>query len=1483
MGTQQSLNYFDELDEEALIQSNEFLDDFFMTIKNNNNIITSDIFYIRILQCSVTKQISDKIFKVFSHDGKMYFRDLRFFYAAFYSIDPPAKVYLISLLIFKEKREISYNKYIKRVKIFFFDSSYFYPLLINREFLSQIVNNNFERSIKKDMFEYTLKINYKNVFEDYTILKQYTIYDNNKFEFICPCGEDPDSKKKVEYHFLYIGMKEKFEEIQKKNGNIFPLKIFEDFLIECNVPKGFVEIIENYLELKMNKNFLDYETFYDFVTKFRKLRIQHNNDLLIYIFEILSFPKKEIKKEILESLINEINSDNNTEQKNFFSKLPPTITLEIFLKNSDYLTNLENIFIRITIIPYKIFRQNPETKEIERLCIHNFLNGNDNVDAYFRESLKTENTFYCIPITFWESYKEFLSFISVGTPCGIERPILDLLSITQENSADKLSYEAIYLKDFYIIPENLYFFVRRQNETKGSDIQVRKIEYDRKYFNNFMIIGNGINFEENYNTLKFDNISENKIIEIELHLINVYFILLNKLKFNYEEGNIEAFIQEIERLKKEKSTIRYSYSKVASLNEIKRKMISLFKINEYEESEMYLFDREEFIKEDILIKDQTLLRLKVNNSCICLLDTKDEKDAFLLDYFFQKRNKKIIDELPVNTLKGDDIKPKKKICTYRVNNIALPKKKYYGITNLKNNCYINCILQIMLNNTELAEFFLSPFFEKFYEEYLKSDKVISVSKKIYELLKAIRNKMIISDEQYNINPYPICKTISKIDAHFGYENQEDASEFLLFFIDQISKETELFSIYKYLVNNKKYEPNQKKKKVLIESQKDKLTEDEKGHLYLAKDMSFNCSYINSLFTFCLKSCVECKVCGDVGVNYEKAKNLDISIPNVKYITALVVFHPLPKGVKMYEYENIKNNEKCFSGGIPIKIKMKIETEKQIIQVVEVIKKLPYLNLEQDKEEDQNNNEIKRKTYFLIYNNDYKTFILPNCLVKYSFINNTTIHIYELLNSNGIKEYNRTKVPENSKSIISLYKSVPPKIPESTINEPYLHILSFTNKKTKNNSEENKYFFNEYPVIIKHRYVVIKYPYLFYKYSFENLPLADDFILLNNSKENIKIIALYEYILEKYTYLLSLTSNKYSPWWRGEQGAKIKKCYPFILKTVNKETFTCSICPWYKFCKGCTLMPKKGNEASFNDYVSINSNTAIIVEWCGELVKNEFNKEKIKLCLDYDEKNTIIAITSEEVSVNQSIEVSLKNCLDTFFQKEELDNKIFCTNCNQLQNKIKYYSIYTLPKYLTFTLKRFFSYDMGRDVNSKNETFVSFPLENFQIDSKPVKYNLFAVINHLGTMSAGHYYCFIKIEEKWFIFNDRKVEEIDESKVITNRAYILIYKENGKNTQYDFMYYTFIKSLLSINDNEFTDILGGDGFLFEGEPVWADKTYGYVKEAKFEKDQYMINIQFEDIKEIYRRDAIKRDIDVIETLRNNYGEREKKIESGCCAF
>lgn len=1477
MGAQQSLNYFSEEYEKALIESNEFLDDFFIAVKNNDNIITSDIFYTRVLQGSVTRQISKKIFKVFSHNGKMNFRDLRFFYAAFYTIDPQAKIYLISLLIFKEKDKISLKKYMKRVKIFFFDSTYFYPFLTNRKLLSQIVNDDLEKSIQKRMFQYILEVKHKNIFEDYTILKQYTIYNNNKFEFICPCGEDPDSKKNIERNFLYTGMKAKFEEIQKKNNGIFPLKILGGFLKECNVPKELVDIIESYLELKMNKNFLDYESFFDFVTKPRKLKIQHN-ELLSYIFEVLSFPQKEIKKDILESLLNEINSYDKKEQQNFFSKLPSIITLEIFLKNSEYLSNLENIFLKITIIPYKIFLQNPETKEIESLCVHNYLNNNNSVDDYFRESVKTENNFYCIPVAFWENYIEFLSFISVGTPCGVVRPVLDLLSITQENSADKLSYEAIYLKDFYIIPENLYLFVKKQNETKGSDIQVKKIEYDRKYFNNFMIVGSGVNFEEKNNILQFDSILENKIIEIELHLINVYFILLNTMTFNFEEGNIEAFIQEIEKMKKKTTTIRYSYSKVISLNDIKRKMISLFKINEYEESEMYLFDREKFIKEDILIKDQTLLGLGVNNSCICLLDTKDDKDIFLMDYFFQKKNKKLIDELPINTLNGS-VLPKKKISTYRVSNIApLKTKMHYGITNLKNNCYINCILQIILNNPELIKFFNSSFFEQFYQEYLNKEAV-SISKILYELIKEIRKKMATSDEEYNIYPLTICNIINKIDNHFGYKTQQDASEFFLFLIDQISKETELFSLYKYLVNSKQYEPEKKKKNVIIESQKNKLTEKEKGQLYLAKDMSFNCSYINSLFSFCLKSCIECKVCGDIGVNYEKAKNLDISIPNAKFLTALIVFHPLPKGIKIYEYQSNKNNKVSFSGGIPIKIKMNIETDKQIIQVVEVIKKLPYLDLEQDKEEEQNNNEIKRKTYFLIYNNDYKTFIQPNCLVKYSFINNTTVHIYELLNSNGIKEYNKLKVPESSKNIISLYKSAPYNIPESMISEQHLHILSFINKNTK----ESESFFNEYPVIIKHRYVVIKYPYLFHKYSFETLPITDDFILINNTKENIKIIALYEYILAKYTYLLSLSLNKYSPWWRGDQGGKTKKCFPFILKTVNKETFACSVCPWYKFCKGCTIVPRKSSEESYKDYVSIDPNTAIIVEWCGELVKNEFNNDKLNLCLDYDETNIINAITSEEVNINQSIEVNLQNCLDSFFRKEELDNKIFCTNCNQLQKKIKYYSIYTLPKYLTITLKRFFSYDMGKDVNSKNETFVSFPLENFQIDSNPVKYNLFAVINHLGTLNGGHYYCFIKIDDKWFLFNDKVVKEIDETKVLTNKAYILIYKENGKNTQYDFMYYTFIKSLLNINDNKFTDILGGDDFLFEGEPVWADKTYGFVKEAKFEKDQYMINVQFEDTKEIYRRDAIRRDIDVKETLSNNFGKKEKKIEKSCYAF
>eukprot|EP00619_Florenciella_sp_RCC1007_P020039 CAMPEP_0205946996 /NCGR_PEP_ID=MMETSP1325-20131115/69337_1 /ASSEMBLY_ACC=CAM_ASM_000708 /TAXON_ID=236786 /ORGANISM="Florenciella sp., Strain RCC1007" /LENGTH=151 /DNA_ID=CAMNT_0053318093 /DNA_START=461 /DNA_END=916 /DNA_ORIENTATION=- len=58
----------------------------------------------------------------------------------------------------------------------------------------------------------------------------------------------------------------------------------------------------------------------------------------------------------------------------------------------------------------------------------------------------------------------------------------------------------------------------------------------------------------------------------------------------------------------------------------------------------------------------------------------------------------------------------------------------------------------------------------------------------------------------------------------------------------------------------------------------------------------------------------------------------------------------------------------------------------------------------------------------------------------------------------------------------------------------------------------------------------------------------------------------------------------------------------------------------------------------------------------------------------------------------------------------------------------------------------------------------------------VGYELYGVVNHLGTMSAGHYVSSIRTRSdgKWHIFNDNILSETSEKDLVNDTAYILWY-------------------------------------------------------------------------------------------------------------
>ncbi|KAJ1959106.1 ubiquitin-specific protease doa4, partial [Dimargaris xerosporica] len=56
------------------------------------------------------------------------------------------------------------------------------------------------------------------------------------------------------------------------------------------------------------------------------------------------------------------------------------------------------------------------------------------------------------------------------------------------------------------------------------------------------------------------------------------------------------------------------------------------------------------------------------------------------------------------------------------------------------------------------------------------------------------------------------------------------------------------------------------------------------------------------------------------------------------------------------------------------------------------------------------------------------------------------------------------------------------------------------------------------------------------------------------------------------------------------------------------------------------------------------------------------------------------------------------------------------------------------------------------------------------------YDLYGVSNHIGGLSGGHYTACVRngFRGKWYTFDDSRVVECDESRVVTRAAYNLFY-------------------------------------------------------------------------------------------------------------
>lgn len=106
-----------------------------------------------------------------------------------------------------------------------------------------------------------------------------------------------------------------------------------------------------------------------------------------------------------------------------------------------------------------------------------------------------------------------------------------------------------------------------------------------------------------------------------------------------------------------------------------------------------------------------------------------------------------------------------------------------------------------------------------------------------------------------------------------------------------------------------------------------------------------------------------------------------------------------------------------------------------------------------------------------------------------------------------------------------------------------------------------------------------------------------------------------------------------------------------------------------------------------------------------------------------------------------------------------------------------------PEYVTVHIKRFGS-DLKKiqskiplGYNPKSHAIdlgIYFPDAPSKKAKDDYDYDIVSLVQHSGEAAAGHYVAYVKVEERWYLLDDQKVEEVAASKVPFDKAYLLTF-------------------------------------------------------------------------------------------------------------
>uniref|UniRef100_A0A4W5JHB1 USP domain-containing protein n=1 Tax=Hucho hucho TaxID=62062 RepID=A0A4W5JHB1_9TELE len=144
--------------------------------------------------------------------------------------------------------------------------------------------------------------------------------------------------------------------------------------------------------------------------------------------------------------------------------------------------------------------------------------------------------------------------------------------------------------------------------------------------------------------------------------------------------------------------------------------------------------------------------------------------------------------------------------------------------------------------------------------------------------------------------------------------------------------------------------------------------------------------------------------------------------------------------------------------------------------------------------------------------------------------------------------------------------------------------------------------------------------------------------------------------------------------------------------------------------------------------------------------------------------------------------SVREGFEDFFKSSTVsgDNQMYCDYCDGKTDAILECKMEHPPEILTLLLKRF-EFDYNRMSYVKIESCVEVPR---RLQTKNCDYELYAVVDHVGSLRGGHYTARIKPydDHNWYVFDDSYVRQLNSKpfeqveSFRSQSAYLLMYRK-----------------------------------------------------------------------------------------------------------